>query len=54
MRFYKMFKKKLANHLIRRQNYKNLFKIKIIWRILFQIQTFFYNKMHEMAATDKK
>ena len=21
---------------------------------MFQIQTFFYNKMHEMAATDKK
>lgn len=44
MRFYKKLK---ANHLIRWQNYKNLFKIKIFWRILFQIQTFFYNKMQK-------
>ena len=51
MRFYKKIK---ANHLIRWQNYKNLFKIKIFWRVLFQIQTFFYNKMHKMATTDKK
>lgn len=54
MRFYKKIKKIKANHLIRWQNYKNLFKIKIFWRILFQIQTFFYNKMHKMGATDKK
>lgn len=44
MRFYKKIK---ANHLIRWQNYKNLFKIKIFCRILFQIQTFFYNKIQK-------